>query len=141
MPEKVMVENLLQAIPLVSAALKLKLNENVHEVRLTNEGKHLLMKTNVENYWVLYKRETFHSFGIIFGIKGQEGESINRDIFELARNQNVKNFIFVYQNGEVFIVLAEEIIDYIQKFNTVRQQDITGEVTYSFSTGIMRRIL
>ena len=133
------LDNLLQSIPIVATAIKMKTDENIHEVRLTNEGRHLMMKSNKRNYWVLYKRETFHAFGNMFKTKG-EGESVNRDIFELAMSQNVSYFVFVYENGEVFAVTPDAVLDYLQKFNTKRTTE-AGEVTYSFSTGILERWL
>ena len=134
------IENLLQAIPIVSVAIKSKTDENIHEVRLTNEGRHLFMRSNKHNYWVLFKRETFHSFGSVFEVKGQEGESVNRDIFELAQSFSVDNFIFIYEDGSVFSITPVDIIDFVQKFNTKRMTN-SGEVTYSFSTGVMKKWL
>ena len=137
--EKVTVENLLQAIPLVSAALKLKLNENVHDVRLTNQGRHLLMKTDKAAYWVLFKREFFMSFGKIFNLEGA-GESVNRDIFELAQSQNVARFIFVYPDGKVYSISPQTIVEYMQNYGTKRTTE-SGEFTYSFSVGLLERML
>lgn len=133
------IESLLQAIPIVSTAIKLKTNENVHEVRLTNEGRHLFIKTDKNKYWVLFKREFFHSFGKIFNLLG-EGETINRDIFELAQNNNVDRFLFVYEDASVFSITPERVIDYLQEHQTKRTTE-SGEVTYSFSVGILERWL
>jgi hypothetical protein len=133
------IENLLQAIPVVSYAIKNKLDENVHEVRLTNQGKHLLIKTDKRIFWVLYKREFFHSFGKMFNLLG-EGETINRDIFELAERENVEYFLFVYEDGGVFAITPATVIDYLQRYQTKRTTD-SGEVTYSFSIGILERWL
>jgi len=123
----------------VSYAIKNKLDENVHEVRLTNQGKHLLIKTDKRIFWVLYKREFFHSFGKMFNLLG-EGETINRDIFELAERENVEYFLFVYEDGGVFAITPATVIDYLQRYQTKRTTD-SGEVTYSFSIGILERWL
>ena len=123
----------------MSYAIKNKLDENVHEVRLTNQGKHLLIKTDKRIFWVLYKREFFHSFGKMFNLLG-EGETINRDIFELAERENVEYFLFVYEDGGVFAITPATVIDYLQRYQTKRMTD-SGEVTYSFSIGILERWL
>lgn len=123
----------------MSYAIKNKLDENVHEVRLTNQGKHLLIKTDKRIFWVLYKREFFHSFGKMFNLLG-EGETINRDIFELAERENVEYFLFVYEDGGVFAITPATVIDYLQRYQTKRTTD-SGEVTYSFSIGILERWL
>jgi hypothetical protein len=93
-------------------------NNNRHAVIYTKKGL---------TYWLLYKREVFKSFGVIFDKQGV-GDSINAEFLGMALNQKIDGFIFCYKQGIIYKISPREVFDY----HLVRETDKTEERTYSF---------
>ncbi len=133
-----MPENLRQCLLPAIECIKKNTQDNVVDVRLFNENRHMMLTTYKGlKYWMLFKRDFFNSFGKIFGLKGV-GESINKEWVQTAIDEGIDAFMFVYEKGYVYIVPPKEFKDFAEKSKTIRVTT-SGEITYSVPVKLLRR--
>jgi len=121
-----------------------------------NKGRHRLIETENEKYYVVFKREFYHSFAHEFKglydtyphLEG-EGESINEDALKIALRKQVDQIVFIHPNG-FYGVYPRLIKAFCEKNGLVRTQnkpnhykglggftETIKETTYSFPKKLM----
>ena len=95
-------------------------SEILENLTYVNNQKHATMRTKGGLYYILYKRDFFHSFGKIFGNVGGVGESINESCLKRAIMGNVKTILVVYSDGKIYAITPVKWRDYAQKYRTIR---------------------
>ena len=124
----------------------------IQQVLEINKFGHRLLKGK-DNllYYIIYKREPFHSFGDIFGNNEGYGESINVEFLDYCIDRKVHYICFIYQfykDGQVYIIEPQKFKE-LGKIRTTKQfvsEIVYGqerrkqEVTYSISMKELERI-
>jgi hypothetical protein len=121
-----------------------------------NHGRHRLITTDTEKYYVIYKRAFFNTFEKQFkGIYEQypfltgKGESINKEALEVALRNQVDAVVFIHPEG-IYSIYPMIIKSFCEKNELIRTQDKTNyykglngtrettkETTYSFPKKLM----
>jgi alpha-tubulin suppressor-like RCC1 family protein len=115
--------------------------DKVVQIYPINNEKHYVFVTNKGMvYQLLYKRNFFMSFGKIFADKEMVGcgESVNQEMIDYAEENGVHNFLFVYQNGNIYAISVKEFKDYAESHGTIRTTS-SGERTFSVPIKLLRR--
>jgi hypothetical protein len=94
-----------------------------------NKGRHLLIHTDKENFYCLFKHEFFHSFNYIFKdfigknpeFKGF-GESINVSCLEVATKYEA-TLLYVYEDESVYSIPSLLVKKFCDLHNLFRVQD------------------
>lgn len=107
------------------------------ERRDYNSARHTLLDLESgKRYYVVYKKEAFNTFGLVFRGKDQKGESINIKWLDVAVQYRCK-IVFVYMDGAVRSKDANEFKqiarsnDYVRVQNTKLNNLGSEETTYS----------
>jgi hypothetical protein len=133
-----MISTILEALDLFREHLEKRLGDKTLNILPLNLGRHYLITTESGmRYYLLYKRNFFMSFGLIFGKSGM-GESINKDFLELALKHEADNIAVVYEMGYIYTCPPKEWLHYAEQNHTIREQ-YKGEVTYSIPINLLRR--
>jgi hypothetical protein len=136
-----MVDTILEALDLFREHLERRLGDKVINVLSLNLGRHYLVTTESGmRYYLMFKRDFFHSFGVIFN-KAGIGESINKEYLEMALQHDADNIAVVYLKGYIYVCPPKEWLHYSKTQNTIRQQKVGGETTYSIPITLLRRWL
>lgn len=131
------VNNIHHAVQRVEAEIKKQLNPEFLSFFYCNNGRHCIIETDNEKYYVLFKREFFKSFGVIFDNEKGIGESINEIALSNAINMGVKDILIVYPTGYIYRVNPLEWQNYAVLNNTIRQPH--GEKTFSIPIKMLER--
>ena len=130
-----MIETINEALPIVKEAIEQKTHEAIKSCQSIHEGKHYLIKTTSgTHYYMLYKRDFYHTFGKEFKIGNQWGESINLDYLNLALRLNINMFLFVYADGKIYEISPEAYARF--SFNRTQRG---GETTCSIDIKHLKR--
>ena len=96
-----------------------------------NFGRYMIVKTmDNNNYLIMYKRDFYWTFGSEFADEGESGigESVNSDNLREAVSRGVRNILIVYQNGNMYSISVEKLLD-----NAHRRTNHEGKDTLSFN--------
>lgn len=74
----------------------------------------------VARLYVFFKRDTFHSFGRIFGYGNEEGQTINLEALRKANYEDAL-LVVVYPDGTVSYCTAKEFMRFVIDHHTVRR--------------------
>lgn len=107
-------------------------------VKSINKGRHKHIISNAGNFYLIYKREYFHTFGKQFNLGNIEGESINKECLDYCIRNNIQLIIFIhpreikYYNPKIFYKLAKNNNwSRIQKRENYYKEGLSHELTYS----------
>jgi len=140
------IKNKERAFQLVIDILKEK-GFKVKRIKYFNKGRHCLIDTESNKYYVLFKHGFFYSFNKQFPQFAKEnhsgyGESINKEYLNIAI-KNDAYLLFIYEDGKIYLIHSYKV----KKIDLVRTQEIqriynlpsfsnsreiVNEVTYSF---------
>lgn len=98
--------------------------------------KAIIQTTTNTKFFVLFKRDFFHTYGRLKGTS-EEGESINIQDYEYAVYElEITEFLYIYQNNSIYKIRAKEIeknkIEYINETDHKEQ--------YLFSANLLQKI-
>lgn len=130
-----------EGLKLVCKTIERKTFDMVEEIKPVNNQRHFLLRTiRGLKYYVMYKREFFHKFGVIFALHGMKGagESINKENLNLALKYEVDKIMLVYATGYVYVVTPQQWKEFAEQFGTIRETG-QGETTYSIPLSYLRR--
>lgn len=131
-----MVSNQNEAVRVVTEVLLKNRKAKILNLTILNNSKHAIISTDVGNFYVVFKRDFFNSFGQIFNDKGV-GESINEESLEFADKQKA-NLLFVYPDGKIYTISAM-LFKKLAKENEWIRKTSTGEETYSIPVRYLTR--
>jgi len=91
-----------------------KKNYNIVNTLEINNGGYRIVKTDKETFLVVFKKEFFKSFGVIFKSKGESGvgETLNRKDLISANIGGARSIIFTYPSGHIYKLSIEEFLLY-----------------------------
>lgn len=125
------IESARRCIPIVQSIIEAKTQDRVVKIYPIANERHFIFGTEKKmEYYLVFKRNFFMSFGRIFGMSGI-GESLNEEAVAYAMVQGIHNFIFAYEDGKIYTISVKEFHDYAVSHDTIRKTDKTGEKTYS----------
>ena len=102
-----------------------------------NENRYfLLLGTKEDNYFFMFKREPFYSFGLIFNLGNQAGETINAEHLKVCIKNQVKKIFIAYESGTTYEIMPEDFLNY----NLTRDTDNENKKTYSIPISELNRI-
>jgi hypothetical protein len=108
----------------------------VKEWWIDQNRKVIIQEEKGQKFFVLFKREFFHSYKKITGEEG-EGETINVADFEYAvYEQDIKDFFYVYQNNAIYKIRHLEI----NKHKRYYLNESDGREQYLFNNNLLQRI-
>ena len=107
-------------------------------VKSINKSRHKHIISNARNFYLIYKREYFHTFGKQFNMGNMEGESINKDSLMYCIRNNIQLIFFIhpteikYYNPNIFYREAKKHNWLrIQKRENYYKEGLSHEITYS----------
>jgi hypothetical protein len=101
-----------------------------------HDRKAVIETTQGCRFFVLFKREHFHSYGRISG-EGGDGESINVQDFEYAVYElDIEEFLYIYPDNSIYKIRAVEI----RKAAVFYNNEKDGREQYLFSIKKLQRI-
>lgn len=110
------------------------------QARSLNKGRHGLIQTDFEIYYILFKRKKFMTYGRQFNGESGMGESINLDwLNNLIKSEKVDEILVVYPEGSIYYIDKLEWREYVQSKDTVRMTQSQGEVTTSIPMTLLKR--
>ncbi len=138
----------------------------IQMVKPMNKGRHILFKTQSQNFYLLYKKEPLHSFNHLHKhyanqpntFKGY-GETINKECLEYAIRKNCL-LLYIYEsdpfsnNGnKIYWVHPKQVKDFCTKNNLIRVHEkptteqipnsqsmqTFNEVTFDFPISFLHR--
>lgn len=132
-----MIDDIREGLPIVKEIIEKNTQDLViHNISL-NGGRHYIMQTKgFRNFYILFKRDFFRSFGAIFNKEGL-GESINKQYLDKAIQLDCL-LVFIYRTGYVYSISPVEFKEYAESNRTTRITD-NGELTYSIPIRLLRR--
>lgn len=94
-----------------------KKNYNIINTLEINNGRYRIVETDKETFLIVFKKEFFKSFGVIFKDKGESGvgETLNRNDLISANKGGARSIIFTYPNGHIYKLSIEEFLIYGHK--------------------------
>jgi hypothetical protein len=131
-----MVSTQLEAEELVKKELEEILKAFISRVIRLNESRHSVILTDIGNFYILFKREFFMSFGMIFNESGA-GESCNEDFLDKAIEYKA-NLLFVYPDGKIYTISSMLFKKLSQENNWIRET-ASKEKTYSIPVRYLTR--
>ncbi len=107
-----------------------KRGEQIINTKTYNHGRHWLLTTHKENYYVIYKRLPFVRFADIFKsfiiknpeYKGIAGETINLTSLEKAIEKD-SLLVFIYSNNLIKKIYPKFFKNYAKKHQLIRTQN------------------
>lgn len=120
--------------------------DKIVECRPLNQYRHWLIRTaKGMRYYMLFKRELFHTFSNQFPDavrEGTQGESINKEWLILALRMNVEGLIFVHKRKTmpfaVNYVGGKEFWTWAKNSSTIRETK-SHETTMSIPQEMLKR--
>lgn len=96
-----------------------------------NRQRYLLVigEEGQPNYFIMFKTETFHSFGDYFKGRYEEGESINLDSLQECFRHNVEKIFVIYPDKKMLWIIPQDMVLLGHK----RENESEGKITYSVS--------
>jgi len=135
-----MPKNIRECIPIAIEVIEKNLKTRVKDIKAINSGRHYILTTDKNlNYYMMFKRAFFNSFGKIFGRGNEVGESINLEYLDYALRWKIDAFLFIYEKGHVYTVPVQEFYDFANNHNTIRKQHNNIEKTASIPIRLLRR--
>jgi len=94
-----------------------KKNYNIINTLEINNGRYRIVETDKETFLIVFKKEFFKSFGVIFKDKGESGvgETLNRNDLISANKGGARSIIFTYPSGHIYKLSIEEFLIYGHK--------------------------
>ena len=123
----------------LKAVLKTFIQSDIpFRIKSVNKSRHKHIITKIGDFYFIYKREYFHTFGKQFNLGNQEGESINKDSLDYCLRNKIKLIIFVHPK-EIKCYSAYAFHKIAEKNQWLRLQDkknyyregVKKEITYS----------
>lgn len=136
-----MISSIYEAVPIVMRTMDKYRLFGCKSIRFASNHKHAIVEDNKNQiFWVLFKRGFFNSFATIFGKvpANEPGESVNKEVLEEALKLKVLQFVFVYENEDIFAVSPKELKLYCELEKTIRTTD-AGETTYSVPISMLEK--
>ena len=125
------IYNIIEAVNVVIEEIQ-KRGMSISKLSYVNNNRHAVIKTHSRNsFYILFKRDFFHSFGSIFGNVSGIGESINESCLRRIIESEIKNILIVYANGYIYRISPERWVEYAKKYRTIRITK-TEEKDYGF---------
>lgn len=131
-----MVSTQREAELVVTNILQRDRKAKILSITKTNDFKHSIISTDIGNFYVLFKRDFFNSFGKIFNESGV-GESINDDALRRAEETKA-NLLFVYTDGKIYTI-SSMLFRKLSKENNWSRKTEAGELTYSIPVRYLTR--
>lgn len=125
-----------EAVQLVLNKLKTERHSEIFSVKNVNENKHTIISSNLGDFFVLFKRDFFLSFGKIFSNRSV-GESINSEALMFA-DKNKSILLFVYPDGKVYSI-SSSLFKKLAEDNEWIRQTKADEKTYSIPLKYLTR--
>ena len=131
-----MVKSQSESVQLVINKLTMEKHSSIFSVKNANEERHTLISCDTGNFYVIFKRDFFNSFGKIFNEMGV-GESCNSEALMFAE-KNKANLLFVYTDGKVYTI-SSSLFKKLAEDNKWIRQTKADERTYSIPLKYLTR--
>lgn len=111
-------------------------NYQWRDIIYTNNKRYMLILgyRRLPNYFVMFKRSPFFSFGDIFKGKSESGETINALALKDCLKNKVRKIFIIYPNGNVYYQTKEFWLT--KGFKRTNRE---GKITYSISIKDLKR--
>lgn len=116
-----------QAKDIVKQELAVR-GEMLSFIKFFNRQRHCKIDTTKNQYYVIFKRKMYMTFGRQFGQSGT-GESINLVYLKQAAREK-RTILVCYNDGKIYHIPAIEWLEYAYQNNLIRTQN-GGEKTAS----------
>lgn len=103
-----------------------------------DHGRKAIIQTEKgDRFFVLFKREFFHTYGRMKGTTDEDGESLNVEDFEFAvYDRDIEQFLYIYPCNTIYKARARDI----KKNSMTHNNESDGRPQYLFPLTVLQKI-